>query len=309
MATWIKLYNNIWDHKKTFLLADKLKISEIYAAAHLIKLWTWAIDNAQDGDLTDFPNNLIAKAISWTKNPDSFVDACIESGWLDRTSDDHLVIHDWNDYSDSLVRRRKYDTDRKRIEREKSHDVNKKSAGQNVDVRKTSAGQSAGQNVDVRKTSGCKEQSRAEQSREEKSVSPRELSTSTSSSSSIESKIAASTADFQRIVTACESEIGLVTPVIHEKIQAFLADGIEPDLVITAFRSASLNNARSFRYVEQILNRCVREKIFTASQFEADALTTRHRMQSSRQAKLQAPPQEDIGQYAPDPEWLKVGDD
>lgn len=119
MTTWIKLYNNIWEHKKTYILADLLKIQEIYAAAHLIKLWTWAIDNAQDGDLTGIPVNSIAKSAGWTGKSGVFVDALIGAGWLDQ-SNENIHIHDWEEYSESLVRRRQYDVDRKRTEREKS---------------------------------------------------------------------------------------------------------------------------------------------------------------------------------------------
>lgn len=301
MTTWIKLYNNIWEHKKTYILADLLKIQEIYAAAHLIKLWTWAIDNAQDGDLTGIPVNSIAKSAGWTGKSGVFVDALIGAGWLDQ-SNENIHIHDWEEYSESLVRRRQYDVDRKRTEREKKRDVHKNSVERPQNVRRTSAG-----------TSASFPSGRAEQSRVEKSIYTRELSTSTSSSNSIESEKAAPAADLSRIISTFESEIGLVSPVVHGKIQAFIDDGIEPDLVILAIQSAALNNARSFRYVEQILNRCVRDKIFTTGQFEADALTTRQKKQPKQQSKSEQtfsePVHEDIGQFAPDPDWLKVGDD
>ena len=301
MTTWIKLYNNIWEHKKTYILAGLLKIQEIYAAAHLIKLWTWAIDNAQDGDLTGIPVNSIAKSAGWTGKSGVFVDALIGAGWLDQ-SNENIHIHDWEEYSESLVRRRQYDVDRKRTEREKKRDVHKNSVERPQNVRRTSAG-----------TSAPFPSGRAEQSRVEKSIYTRELSTSTSSSNSIESEKAAPAADLSRIISTFESEIGLVSPVVHGKIQAFIDDGIDPDLVILAIQSAALNNARSFRYVEQILNRCVRDKIFTTGQFEADALTARQKKQPKQQSKSEQtfsePVHEDIGQFAPDPDWLKVGND
>lgn len=102
---WIELHQAIWTHKKTLILAAELDLEEIYAAAHMAKLWTWAIDNAQDGNLSGLPARVIAYGAGWQKDPDVFVRALINAKWLDET-DSGLFIHDWYDYAGKLIERR-----------------------------------------------------------------------------------------------------------------------------------------------------------------------------------------------------------
>ena len=118
---WIELHQSVWTHKKTIMLAALLDIDEIYAAAHMSKLWTWALDNAQDGDLSGLPARVIAFGAGWKGDADEFVRAAIKAGWLDET-DEGLVIHDWYDYAGRLIEKREANRERMRKARAKKKD-------------------------------------------------------------------------------------------------------------------------------------------------------------------------------------------
>lgn len=110
---WIELHQSIWTHKKTLLLAAELGMSETHAVAHLIRLWTWALDNVPTGDLSGLPPKVIAIGAGWDKDPEVFVRAAINAGWFDET-DEGLFIHDWQDYAGRLIEKRKANAERMR---------------------------------------------------------------------------------------------------------------------------------------------------------------------------------------------------
>ena len=94
-------------------MAAELGIDETYAAAHMARLWCWALDNAQEGDLSKLPAVVIAKGAGWRSDPGQFVEAAVNAGWLDRDGD-NLTIHDWWDYAGKLIEKRRVDAERKR---------------------------------------------------------------------------------------------------------------------------------------------------------------------------------------------------
>lgn len=110
---WIELHQSLWTHRKTVILSAYLDINETYAAAHLARFWTWALDNAQDGDLTGLPNKVIAFGAGWLGDANVFVTSLIDSGWLENIGDG-LIIHDWHDYAGRLVEKRVANKERMR---------------------------------------------------------------------------------------------------------------------------------------------------------------------------------------------------
>ncbi|WP_050769604.1 hypothetical protein [Thermosinus carboxydivorans] len=110
---WIELHQAIWTHRKTLLLAAELDLDETYAAAHMIRLWTWALDNAPTGELTGLPAKVIAYGAGWRDDPNTFVNAAIHAGWLDKDGD-RLFIHDWQDYAGRLIEKRRANAERMR---------------------------------------------------------------------------------------------------------------------------------------------------------------------------------------------------
>ena len=105
MIPWIQVYSNLPQHKKTSRLAEELKISSavvdpnMVAVGILIGLWTWAIQNAYDGDLSECSARTIANACQWKKKPETLVAALKKTGWLD----DDMMLHDWEEYAVLLI--------------------------------------------------------------------------------------------------------------------------------------------------------------------------------------------------------------
>lgn len=131
---WIELHQAVWTHRKTFELSAALGLDETYAAAHVMRLWSWALDNASDGDLSHLSTRVIAYGAGWrAPNADGFVDALVMVGWLDA---DHR-IHDWDEYTGRFVERRKQDAKRKRDSRGHPADVQQTSDGAAYAVRRT----------------------------------------------------------------------------------------------------------------------------------------------------------------------------
>lgn len=110
---WIEVHQAVWTHRKTFELAGLLDLDETYAGAHMIRLWTWALDNAPDGSLEGLSDRAIAFGAGWRGNAEEFVTALVQVGWLD----EDRCIHDWQEYAGRLIERRQSNTERMRVAR------------------------------------------------------------------------------------------------------------------------------------------------------------------------------------------------
>ena len=105
MIPWIQVFSNLPTHPKTSKLADLLKLSskattpDVVATGILISLWTWAIQNAYNGDLSGCSDRAIADAARYRQNPQAFVKALVDAGWLDQDR----KLHDWEHYASLLM--------------------------------------------------------------------------------------------------------------------------------------------------------------------------------------------------------------
>lgn len=89
-------------------------ISVPAAVGYLHFLWWWALDFAQDGDLSNYTDEDIADAMCWDEgSPDMLTKALCEAGFLDKGNDGYH-IHDWYGYAGKLIERREADRERKR---------------------------------------------------------------------------------------------------------------------------------------------------------------------------------------------------
>jgi DnaD/phage-associated family protein len=77
----------------------------------LCMFWLWSIDNAPNGDLEGIDIVDIADAAGWAKEPESFIDAMREAGFVDG-----YMIHDWDAYIGRLIERLEH---QREINREK----------------------------------------------------------------------------------------------------------------------------------------------------------------------------------------------
>lgn len=101
MIPWIQVYSNLSHHPKISSLADELKLSSkvvnpnTIAVGLVINLWTWAIQNAYDGDLSRCSARAIADACAWRGKPEELLNGLLSCGWLDKD----MRIHDWEEYT------------------------------------------------------------------------------------------------------------------------------------------------------------------------------------------------------------------
>ncbi len=137
MIPWIQIYSNLSTHRKTAQLADALGLTnshvspDIVAVGILVSLWTWAIQNASDGDLSACSDRAIAEACRWKKKPEALINALKEAHWIDEDG----KLHDWEEYASLLLEQeanRKEKT-RERVQRYRD----KKKAACNTDCNVT----------------------------------------------------------------------------------------------------------------------------------------------------------------------------
>lgn len=110
---WIESHQSLRDHPKTRKLSRILGASLPATIGHLQCLWWWAIDYAEDGNLSRFDAFDIAIGGEWDQDAEAFVDALVTVGFLEYTADG-LTVHDWDDYAGKLIERRKANAERMR---------------------------------------------------------------------------------------------------------------------------------------------------------------------------------------------------
>jgi len=111
---WIELHQSVAWHRKTTTLAKELNVRRPEALGLMSGLWLWAVEAAQDGNLSHITDKEIAASAGWHGNPGRFVSALTTAGYLD----EDRSIHDWYDFAGRLIESRITDRDRKREDRE-----------------------------------------------------------------------------------------------------------------------------------------------------------------------------------------------
>jgi len=145
-VAWIESHQSLAKHRKTIRAAGRLSVDRATLIGHLHFLWWWGLDNVgADGRLGDMTAYEIAAAAEWPGDPEQFLAALIEAGFIDDTPDG-LVLHDWYDYAGKLIERREAERERSRQRRA----TRQTSEGQPAGNRATTGGRPA----DGRATTG-----------------------------------------------------------------------------------------------------------------------------------------------------------
>lgn len=156
---WIQVHQTLKDHRKIYAAADALDVEPAHALGLIVSFWLWALDNAPSGSLDGISNRMIARAAQWTGSADEFVEALKNADLLDETADGGLELHDWQEYTGSLIEKRESEKIRSRNRRaaakEKAAGVAETTSGQTTDAPQTNQ----------QKTDGRVEYSRVEYSR------------------------------------------------------------------------------------------------------------------------------------------------
>lgn len=91
---WIESHTVLLRHRKVLQLADDLSIQPVYVIGHLHALWHCALEQQEDGDLSEWPDSMIAQAAAYTGDPLHFVECLQARKWLDGK-----MLHDWLEYA------------------------------------------------------------------------------------------------------------------------------------------------------------------------------------------------------------------
>jgi len=92
------------DHPKTHALTALLDISRPTAIGHLELLWAFTGKNAPQGNIGKWPDGAIARACDWIGPPEQFLNALIESRFLDIDAVHRVSVHDWHEHAPGWVR-------------------------------------------------------------------------------------------------------------------------------------------------------------------------------------------------------------
>ncbi len=89
---WIEFDTRLRDHWKINRLKDDLKIEYISALGLISCLWTWAAENAENGDLSKFKKVEISQAARWSGDENALNRALIACNFINESG----KIHDWH---------------------------------------------------------------------------------------------------------------------------------------------------------------------------------------------------------------------
>lgn len=129
---WIQVYSNLHTHPKTGRLVDELGIKsadsdpEVVAVGLLVCLWSWACQNAHNGDLSGVSYRTIANAARWKKSPEKLVNALVSCGFID----ENMKLHDWEEYAELYINRVEYQREQAK-ERMRNMRARKKAEAEN----------------------------------------------------------------------------------------------------------------------------------------------------------------------------------
>ena len=94
---WIESHQEIGRHPKTLKLASEMNWSVREAVGALHLFWHWCVDYAEDGDLSNFDDSVLAIAVGLEPSEAKrFIDSMVSSGYIERNPT--LQVHDWWDY-------------------------------------------------------------------------------------------------------------------------------------------------------------------------------------------------------------------
>ncbi len=92
-------------HPKTKALARRLSVPIYSAIGILESLWHFVAEFTPEGDLGRFSDVAIADAVGWAEDPEDFVEALVEVGWLERNTEHRIIVHHWNQHAEDSVRK------------------------------------------------------------------------------------------------------------------------------------------------------------------------------------------------------------
>lgn len=93
---WLETHTVLRRHRKNVSLARELHLSPEWTMGNLIALWHTVLEQQEDGDLKNWPDEMIAASGGFKGKPALIVELLYKHGFLDRGT---RLVHDWLDYA------------------------------------------------------------------------------------------------------------------------------------------------------------------------------------------------------------------
>lgn len=120
---WIELHDTLPDHDKVIAVATALNVDKDLVVGKLVRLWTWALANREDGVFRMRDIATIAEVMRFKGKPQRLVDALVQSRLLDCV-DDTYIIHDWDERVGMLLAKREVTRSQARERQRKKREQN-----------------------------------------------------------------------------------------------------------------------------------------------------------------------------------------
>ena len=120
MGTWIRFDTTLTRHPKVIRLATQLGVPRHQAIGILCELWSFAINYAEDGDLSQFSDAEISYALEQNGNT---VKALVAAGFIEEDGNGGRHLHDWYEYQGVLIARRAENAKKQKRYRERKRNV------------------------------------------------------------------------------------------------------------------------------------------------------------------------------------------
>jgi len=133
---WIESHQELARHPKTKKFARLLGVSLPAAVGHLHFFWWWAMDYAQDGDISRYDMEEVADACGWEGEPKKLFHALLDAGFTEGDDGDYH-IHDWREYAGRLIEKREQNKERKKRSRARHAPVTQESQEKSSDDRES----------------------------------------------------------------------------------------------------------------------------------------------------------------------------
>lgn len=91
-------------HPKLLDLMSRLNCSRPEAIGFLTLLWDFTAEYAIQGDIGKHADGAIAGACEYRGDPATFINALIDSRWIDRDDDYRLLVHHWFEHCERWVK-------------------------------------------------------------------------------------------------------------------------------------------------------------------------------------------------------------
>jgi hypothetical protein len=110
---WVESHQEIGTHPKTKKAARLAGVSVPTMVGHLHLVWHWALDFAQEVDISAIDPWILEDAALWGGAEGVLYEALQGAGFIDHDGETR-TLHDWYEYAGKLIEQRKADRERKR---------------------------------------------------------------------------------------------------------------------------------------------------------------------------------------------------